>query len=204
MADTKSDEVQAWLRKLGFDVRVDQTTKFATGTFAGRPDMMLGLQGRAVYGENKFGRMGWNTKRWTPKQRAYAEQLESQNGSEVYLFLMVGKDEPHYDRVKYQPRTLFIIPFRVALHAVKQVEQYQTTLPFRPQRTRGRKKAVVDLGLTCEQLFSAYALRWLGDGQWGFPPGHPFFEHYLQPVSFQISHSYPLTPTEEIQDVRTA
>lgn len=179
MADKHSDEVQAWLRNtLGFDVRVDETVKFATGSFAGRPDMMMGLHRQCVYGENKTGTTSWNTRNWTDKQRQYAQRLEDDKDCEVYIFLMIGKDEPHLDRVKYEPRTLYIIPFKIALEAVERVSLYSKTIPFRAKHTRGRRAAISNLHLDCEHLFTDYALQWGGDGKWLFKSTrHPFLSY---------------------------
>lgn len=185
MPDNFSGETQHWLRGFGFDVRPDPTVKYATGFVPGRPDMVLVKNGRAVYGENKWGENGWNTVKWTAEQRKYSEWLESQNGSEVYIFLHCGRDAPNRNRTHFEPRTLFVIPFHMALLAVDTVEKIQSTIPFRAKRRSGMNPKLSELGLDCERLFGRYALIWCGSGIWRFPPGHIFAVNHLyhKPIS---------------------
>jgi hypothetical protein len=173
MADANANIVHRTFRAMCFDVRVDKTTRYETAQNIGRSDLVLTRFGRGVFCEIKTGVTGFPTKKWTPQQRDWAKWAVSQNGSEIYYFIIIGKHRPNNKKPYYA--NVMLVPYWEFFRLVIEIEELGrksipllTTAYNTPKDQRG-------MGLDIITRWGKYALPW-GDNVWTIPEDHPFYK----------------------------
>jgi hypothetical protein len=179
MADKWAHEVVRTLHKLGFGVRADPTTRFATAGENGRADQMIVRGGRGCYIEAKTGTTGFDFDTLRPNQREWIESfaLPEPYRMEVWIWLAMGTDRPNNTQPDALPRKHWLIPYPVMLHVEKQVRPIQRTLPYRAGK--GMRKEIQEQKLDALNLLRLWELEWVGGGVWDIPEGHLFHTIHL-------------------------
>lgn len=176
MADRYANVVHRSFETMNFDCRSDKTRKYETGHNVGRSDLVLTKSGRGSFCEIKTGKTTFPTAKWTPQQRSWAEWATTQNGSEVFYFVIMGKHKPY--NKKPILATALLVPYVEFLSLVTTIEQHRKSIPLKIT-SRTTPKIIRDDDLSIISRWGKFALPW-SVNVWTIPADHPFYKYTIQ------------------------
>lgn len=177
MADRNAGECRASLHSLKFQTRADPTERFATKEDPGRGDLIAVRAGRGVYVEIKCGEDSFDLRNWRPNQRAWALEWAIGTGTDYYIWLRMGTQDPRVSVDKPLRKRTWLVPYHPMIQIVGLVESLQFALPYRT--TKNHTLAMRERQYDAVTLFADYELSWAGDGRWSIPETHVFHQAYI-------------------------
>ena len=157
-SDKRSGEVARSLSAAGWLYRNDPIDYSPAAGSGGGADKLALKDGMGLAIEIKNGYSHFKFNDWRPNQREWAEWCEEDRGVPYYIWLLLGKDQPHWNEDKFNPRKSWLIPRLEFLRIEALVQPIQNTLVFRAGK--GMNKKIQEEKLDAINLLADFELEW--------------------------------------------